>query len=97
VTQRSFRLDRQARGGIGGKLFLRSSKSVSLTPSGRRFQTTAEEILDACTRVKAELQATAADRPLRIGVLRTLPSAHLAKLVETLQKTLVQNAPRTCR
>jgi DNA-binding transcriptional LysR family regulator len=73
---------------LGVKLFHRSPKSVTLTPSGRRFQATAEQILDACNKVKAELQATAADRPLRIGVLRTLPSAQLARLVETLHKGL---------
>jgi DNA-binding transcriptional LysR family regulator len=75
-------------GELGVKLFHRSPKSVTLTPAGRRFQATAEEILNACNKVKAELRATATDRPLRIGVLRTLPSAHLARLVETLQKGL---------
>src|ERR1700739_1615661 len=62
---------------LGVKLFNRSPKSVTLTPAGERFQATADEILDACNKVKAELQATAVDKPLRIGVLRTLPSAHL--------------------
>jgi DNA-binding transcriptional LysR family regulator len=38
--------------------------------------------------VKAELQASVADRPLRIGVLRTLPSAPLARLIEALQGEL---------
>lgn len=73
---------------LGVKLFHRSPKSVTLTPAGRRFQTTADEVLDACNRVKAELQATAADKPFRIGVLRTLPSTQLARLIETLQKSL---------
>src|ERR1700739_708223 len=73
---------------LGVKLFHRSPKSVSLTAAGRRFQMAADEILDASNRVKAELQAKAADRPLRIGVLRTLPSAHLAGLVEALQRGL---------
>lgn len=73
---------------LGVKLFHRSPKSVTLTAAGQRFQITADQILDACNKVKAELQATAADRPLRIGVLRTLPSAHLARLVESLQRGL---------
>src|SRR6202008_3903610 len=73
---------------LGVRLFHRSPKSVTLTTAGHRFQITADGILDACNRVKAELQATTADRPLRIGVLRTLPSAHLARLVETLQRGL---------
>jgi DNA-binding transcriptional LysR family regulator len=70
------------------KLFHRSPKSVTLTPAGRRFQMTAQEVLDACNKVKAELRATVADRPLRIGVLRTLPSAQLARFIGTLQAEL---------
>jgi DNA-binding transcriptional LysR family regulator len=73
---------------LGVRLFHRSPKSISLTPAGRRFQTTAQEVLSACNKVKAELRASVADRPLRIGVLRTLPSAHLARLIETLQGEL---------
>jgi DNA-binding transcriptional LysR family regulator len=70
------------------KLFHRSAKSVTLTPAGRRFHMTAQEVLGACNKVKAELRASVADRPLRIGVLRTLPSAQLARLIETLQGEL---------
>ena len=73
---------------LGVRLFHRSPKSVALTPAGRRFHTTAQEVLGACNKVKAELRASVADRPLRIGVLRTLPSAHLARLIETLQGEL---------
>jgi DNA-binding transcriptional LysR family regulator len=70
---------------LGAKLFHRSPKSVTLTPAGRRFHMTAQEVLGACNKVKAELRASVADRPLRIGVLRTLPSALLARLIGTLQ------------
>jgi DNA-binding transcriptional LysR family regulator len=70
------------------RLFHRSPKSVALTPAGRRFQETAQEILLSCNKVKAELRARVAERPLRIGVLRTLPSAPLARLIETLQGEL---------
>ena len=49
---------------------------------------TAQEVLGACNKVKAELRASVTDRPLRIGVLRTLPSAQLARLIETLQGEL---------
>lgn len=73
---------------LGTRLFHRSPRSVTLTPAGRRFQATAQEVLGACAKVKAELRATAVDRPLPIGVLRTLPSAHLARLIETLQGEL---------
>jgi DNA-binding transcriptional LysR family regulator len=73
---------------LGVRLFHRSPKSVTLTPTGRRFHATAQEVLRACNKVKAELRASVADRPLRIGVLRTLPSAHVARLIETLQREL---------
>jgi DNA-binding transcriptional LysR family regulator len=73
---------------LGAKLFHRSPKSVTLTSAGRRFHMTAQEVLGACNKVKAELRANVADRPLRIGVLRTLPSAPLARLIETLQGEL---------
>jgi DNA-binding transcriptional LysR family regulator len=74
--------------GLGVKLFHRSPKPVTLTPAGRRFHMTAPKVLGACNKVKAELRANVADRPLRIGVLRTLPSAKLARLIETLQGEL---------
>jgi DNA-binding transcriptional LysR family regulator len=73
---------------LGVRLFHRSPKSVTLTPAGRRLHTTAQEVLRACNKVKAELRASVADRPLRIGVLRTLPSAQVARLIETLQGEL---------
>ena len=73
---------------LGVRLFHRSPKSVTLTPAGRRFHATAQEVLRACNKVKAELRASVADRPLRIGILRTLPSAHVARLIETLQREL---------
>ena len=55
---------------LGLRLFHRSSKSVTLTPAGRRFHATPQEVLRACDKVKAELRATVANRPLRIGILR---------------------------
>jgi DNA-binding transcriptional LysR family regulator len=73
---------------LGVKLFHRSPRSVTLAPAGRRFHSTAQEVLGACNKVKADLRASVADRPLRIGVLRTLPSAQLARLIETLQGEL---------
>ena len=73
---------------LGVKLFHRSPKSVTLTPAGRRFHITAQEVLGACNKVKAELRASVADRPLRIGVLRTLPSAQIARLIEILKGEL---------
>jgi DNA-binding transcriptional LysR family regulator len=73
---------------LGVRLFHRSPKSVTLTPAGRRLHTTAQEVLRACNKVKAELRASVADRSLRIGVLRTLPSVQVARLIESLQGEL---------
>jgi DNA-binding transcriptional LysR family regulator len=73
---------------VRSKLFHRSPKAVTLTPAGRRFHVTAQEVLSACNKVKAELRASVADRPLRIGVLRTLPTTQLARLIEILQREL---------
>jgi DNA-binding transcriptional LysR family regulator len=56
---------------LGLRLFHRSSKSVTLTPAGRRFHATPQEVLRACNKVKAELQASVANRPLRIGNTQT--------------------------
>jgi hypothetical protein len=64
---------------LGVRLFHRSPKSVTLTPAGRQFHATAQEVLRVCNKVKAELRASVTDRPLRIGILRTLPSAHVAR------------------
>jgi DNA-binding transcriptional LysR family regulator len=73
---------------LGVKLLHRTRKAITPTSAGRRFLTTARDVLSACNRVKADLQATNIERPLRIGVLRTLPTAHLARLVETFQRAI---------
>jgi DNA-binding transcriptional LysR family regulator len=73
---------------LGVKLLHRSRKAITPTSAGRRLLTTARDVLSACNRVKADLQATNIERPLRIGVLRTLPTAHLARLVETFQRAI---------
>src|SRR5260221_1856982 len=73
---------------LGVKLLHRTPKAITPTSAGRRFLTTARDVLSACIKVKADLQATNTERPLRIGVLRTLPTAHLARLVETFQRAI---------
>jgi DNA-binding transcriptional LysR family regulator len=73
---------------LGVKLLHRTPKAITPTSAGRRFLTTARDVLSACNKVKADLQATNIERPLRFSVLRTLPTAHLARLVETLQRAI---------
>lgn len=73
---------------LGAKLLHRTPKAITPTAAGRRLLTTAREILSALSTVKADLQAANTERPMRIGVLRTLPTAHLARLVETFQRAL---------
>jgi DNA-binding transcriptional LysR family regulator len=73
---------------LGVKLFNRTPKSVTLTPAGRRLLETACQILTACSKVKADLLASANSRPLRIGVLRTLPTAQLVQLLNGLRRSL---------
>ena len=76
---------------LGVKLLHRAPKAITPTAAGRRFLTTARDVLSACNKVKADLQATI-ERPLRIGVLRTLPTAHLARLVDTLQRAMPETS-----
>jgi DNA-binding transcriptional LysR family regulator len=73
---------------LGVKLLHRGSKPVSPTLAGRRFLSTAREVLAACQKVKADLRASAIDRSLRIGVLRTLPTAHLVRLVDAFRRAI---------
>ncbi len=73
---------------LGVKLFHRTSKSrqAYALPGYASKSNLHSRFLDACNKVKAELKAGEPDRALRIGVLRNPPSAHLAKLVETLRR-----------
>src|SRR5271168_137159 len=73
---------------LGVKLLHRTPKAITPTSAGLRLLTTARETLSALSTIKADLQAANIARPLRIGVLRTLPTAHLARLVKTFQRAL---------
>lgn len=70
---------------FGVKLLHRTPKTILPTEAGRKLLSTGRDILGSCNRIKAELRSAADDRPMRIGVLRTLPSAHLTHLLATLQ------------
>jgi DNA-binding transcriptional LysR family regulator len=66
----------------------RGSKVVGPTPEGRRFLSMAREVLAACHKLKADLRASTINRPLRIGVLRTLPTPHVVRLVDAFRRAL---------
>jgi len=71
---------------LGVKLLHRTPRAITPTSAGRTLIATAREVLAACNKVKADLRAAALDRPLRVGVLRTLPTAHLARLVGAIRQ-----------
>lgn len=73
---------------FGLKLLHRTPKGVLPTDAGRKLLSTSRDVLLACTRIKTELKSIAVERPMRIGVLRTLPSAHLTHLLSTFQSAL---------
>jgi DNA-binding transcriptional LysR family regulator len=66
---------------MGVKLFDRRRDRVVPTPAGSRLLEVARGVLLACNSIKADLRAIAAPRLLRVGVLRTLSTAHVADLV----------------
>jgi DNA-binding transcriptional LysR family regulator len=70
---------------LGGPLFDRGAgRTLSLTPSGRRFYRQAQEILQQCDVARSEFAGTAGARRVRIGVLDTLPQGVVLALVERL-------------
>ncbi|WP_187278496.1 LysR family transcriptional regulator [Methylobacterium sp. WL64] len=71
---------------LGTVLFYRGSKGISLSAAGKRFLTTAREVLTSCDKVKSELRSTAVRRSLRIGVLRTLPTLQLVSYLDSFRQ-----------
>ncbi|ULK98515.1 LysR family transcriptional regulator [Bradyrhizobium sp. I71] len=72
---------------LGVKLLDRHRSRVVLTPAGDRFLETAKSILLACNTVKAELKCTVVPKPLRIGILQTLSTFRVAKLLSAYMET----------
>jgi DNA-binding transcriptional LysR family regulator len=64
------------------RLLERSPGNVSPTPAGQRLLVSARDILKSCTAIKADLRTLAAPHILRIGVLRSLPTASIATLID---------------
>jgi DNA-binding transcriptional LysR family regulator len=72
---------------LGARLFVRTKKSVSLTPAGQRLFSEGLRILQACNQVKAEIQGSSAT-VLRLGILRTFPTRKLTRLITSLRNDL---------
>lgn len=67
-------------------LFHRSSRRVFLTEAGTRFVTRAKSILFECNQAALELKGVAERAVLRLGVLRTIPSALISRLLRDFRR-----------
>lgn len=72
---------------LGARLFIRTKKSVSMTPAGQRLFSEGLRILQACNQVRAEIQGGAAT-VLRLGILRTFPTRKLTRLITSMRNDL---------
>lgn len=70
---------------MGQKLFDRRQGTVFTTPAGERLLGAAKDILLACSTIKSSLRASCAPDTLRVGVLRTLPTVHVASILQTFR------------
>lgn len=66
---------------LGVQLFNRSNRRVFLTEPGARFVERAKAILQQCSLAEREVHETKAPKVLRLGVLMTIPSALLERLL----------------
>ncbi|SFK10841.1 LysR family transcriptional regulator [Methylocapsa palsarum] len=69
------------------KLLDRRHSSVAPTPAGMRLLESAKAILFECNAVKADLQALGAPSLLRVGVLQSLSSWQISKLMSAYRRT----------
>lgn len=67
---------------LGNRLFERGKRSVTLTPSGSRFLVRARRIAAEFDLAVQELKVAPEPRVLRLGVLSTIPTALLEKLID---------------
>ncbi|WOJ89618.1 LysR family transcriptional regulator [Methylocapsa polymorpha] len=67
-------------------LFERRRSPVVLTAAGERLLEVGSTVLHACNSVKAELKALAAPEQLRIGVLQSLSSRHVSKMLSSFRR-----------
>lgn len=71
---------------FGVRLFDRSRTAVGVTTAGKKFLGHAKTILQACSEAKSELLAIDKPESVRMGVLNTLPTAHVAELVRAFKE-----------
>ena len=71
---------------MGQKLLDRRQGSAVPTVAGSRFLAAARNILLACSAIKSDLRAATAPQVLRVGVLRTLPTAHIVGILQAFRQ-----------
>lgn len=71
---------------LGTRLFQRNSRRVRLTQAGSGFLAHARRIESEFNLAERALSDKSADPPLRVGVLRSLPGAWLARIVAEMQR-----------
>ena len=73
-------------GHLDTQLFHRSSRRVFLTEAGTRFVPRAKSILFECNQAAMELKDVEERAVLRLGVLRTIPSALISRLLRDFRR-----------
>jgi DNA-binding transcriptional LysR family regulator len=81
---------------FGLRLLHRAPGLVTPTAAGRRLLSTAQQVLDTCDRAKSEIISTSHATPLKIGVLRTLPTLHLSRLIFALKRAMPGTTIELC-
>lgn len=67
---------------IGGKLFFRNSRRVSLTEAGNRFLAHARIIESQFNQLERKVDDSAPARLMRVGILRTVPTRFIEDVLE---------------
>jgi DNA-binding transcriptional LysR family regulator len=70
---------------LGTRLLDRRRTAVAPTLAGRKFLARAKTILQTCGEAKAELRSLHQLEILRMGVLNTLPTVHIARIIEAFK------------
>jgi DNA-binding transcriptional LysR family regulator len=78
------------------KLLDRRRSPVVPTAAGARLLEAGREILQSCNAVKAELKTIATPKLLRIGVLQSLSSRQISKLLGSFRRTNSHVAIEVC-